>query len=48
MWIHAESFSEKQRLTHILNEVADDGIVEIFNVGPLDALYQKKRRSKGQ
>lgn len=36
------------RLTYILNEVADNSIVEIFNVGPLDALYQKKWRSKGQ
>lgn len=26
------------RLTYILNEVADNSIVEIFNVGPLDAL----------
>lgn len=24
--------------THILNKVADNGIVEIFDVGPLDAL----------
>lgn len=26
------------RLTYILNEVADNSIVEIFNVGPLDVL----------
>lgn len=29
---------ETGRVTHILNEVADNGVVEIFNVGPLDAL----------
>lgn len=39
---------ETGRVTHILNEVADNGVVEIFNVGPLDALWQKKWRSKGQ
>lgn len=26
--------------THILDEVADNGVVEIFNVGPLDALQE--------
>lgn len=29
---------ETGRVTHILNEVADNGVVEIFNVGPFDAL----------
>lgn len=32
--VHAGGSGE----THILNKVADNGIVEIFDVGPLDAL----------
>lgn len=41
MWIHAELVCVvfgTGELTYILNEVADNSIVEIFNVGPLDAL----------
>lgn len=30
--------------THILDEVTDDGIVEVFNVGPLDALQHTTHR----
>lgn len=33
-------------LTYILNEGADNGIVEVFNVGPLDALRQKEIKVK--
>lgn len=32
--VHAGGSGE----THILNKVADNGIVEVFDVGPLDAL----------
>ncbi len=40
MWIHVELICvvSDNWETYILNEVADNSIVEIFNVCPLDAL----------
>ena len=30
-------------LTHVFNEVADDGVVEILDVGPLDVLFSERQ-----